>query len=88
MMNFQTTEDIYSAVRRLTGELERLGLDRPAGILAHRMTKVAWTTGSELLDELLKVLVGIQSAYAEQLPNAMREEITSLCESIRKARGK
>lgn len=86
MTDIQTTEDIYSVVRKVTGELERVGLDRPAAILTHRMTKVAWTTSGDLLDELLKVFAGIESEYAAQLPATLREEITSLCESIRRVR--
>ena len=56
MMLIETTKDIYSAVEELIQRLSSHPKSKLPVILDHRMHKVAWTTGDELLEELQKVL--------------------------------
>jgi len=49
-------EDLYPMVEDLIVRLRRDGASRLAAILDHRMHKVAWTSASELLEELRTVL--------------------------------
>jgi hypothetical protein len=51
-----TTGDLYKAVDELIVKLREAGNAELADVLDHRVHKVAWTSGSELLDELHTVL--------------------------------
>jgi hypothetical protein len=55
-MEVRSPEDLYPIVEELILRLKRDGATRLAAILDHRMHKVAWTTASELLEELRAVL--------------------------------
>jgi hypothetical protein len=55
-MEVRSPEDLYPIVEDLILRLKRDGATRLAAILDHRMHKVAWTTASELLEELRGVL--------------------------------
>ena len=52
----KTTENIYPVVELLIKQLKQHPASKLAAILDHRMHKVAWTTGDELIEELYKVL--------------------------------
>ena len=52
----QTTNDIYPAVEKLIIQLKEYPASNLSVILDHRMHKVAWTTGGELIEELYRVL--------------------------------
>lgn len=51
-----TPEDVYRSVNDLISALRAAGHEKLAGVLDHRLHKVAWTSGSELLEELRSVL--------------------------------
>lgn len=55
-MEVRAPEDPYPMVEDLIVRLRRDGASRLAAILDHRMHKVAWTSASELLEELRTVL--------------------------------
>lgn len=55
-MEVRAPEDLYPMVEDLIVMLRRDGASRFAAILDHRMHKVAWTSASELLEELRAVL--------------------------------
>jgi hypothetical protein len=50
------TYEIYDAVDQLIGSLRSAGQSKLANILYHRLHVAAWTTSSELLEELQVVL--------------------------------
>lgn len=56
MIQIKTASDIYPAVEELIKQLNQHPKSNLSAILNHRMHKVAWTTGSELLEELYTVL--------------------------------
>lgn len=68
-MEVRSPEDLYPMVEDLILRLRRDGATRLAAILDHRMHKVAWTTASELLEELRGVL-----AKADRKAEPLTEE--------------
>lgn len=56
MIQIQSPDDIYPAVEELIELLKQHSTSKLSVILDHRMHKVAWTTGDELLEELRSVL--------------------------------
>ncbi|MGH8489689.1 MAG: hypothetical protein ACREXS_12695 [Gammaproteobacteria bacterium] len=55
-MEHDSAKNIYAAVADLIKTLDAAGHHRIANVLEHRMYKVGWTSSSELLEELAKVL--------------------------------
>ena len=64
MIQIQSPDDIYPAVVELIALLKQHPTSKLSAILDHRMHKVAWTTGSELLEELRSVLTKVRSDEA------------------------
>lgn len=60
MIRLQSPDDIYPAVEELIILLKPHPTSKLSAILDHRMHKVAWTTGDELLEELRGVLTKAQ----------------------------
>jgi hypothetical protein len=56
MEEIRTVQDIYTSVDALVAELNSLKLSGLANTLSFRVHKVAWTSGSELLEELQAVM--------------------------------
>jgi hypothetical protein len=75
MIQVQTIEDVYPAVDELAVELKAAGHPRWAAILHHRMHMVAWTTRSELFEELQNVLTGDMESDGAKLPELLKEQI-------------
>jgi len=75
MKQIQTIEDVYSALDEMAGELQAAGQSRLAAILHHRLHQVAWTTRSELLEELHKLLTNALDSNQEELPLLLRQQI-------------
>ena len=61
MISIQTAENIYPAIEELIGLLQMHPTSKLSAILDHRMHKVAWTVGHELLEELRNVLTKARS---------------------------
>lgn len=68
-------EDIYPAVDELIAELPAAGAPLLANVLHHRMHRVAWTTRSELFEELREVLAGALRSDEELLRGALRDQV-------------
>jgi hypothetical protein len=71
----RTLDDLYSAVDELITELNSLNRTQLAGALRHRLHIVAWTTGSELIEELRSLLSEALSAHEEPLSLAAEQKI-------------
>ncbi len=56
MTNINKIEDIYPAIDELIKILAAENEQRISNILQHRMCKVSWTSRSELLEELQRIL--------------------------------
>jgi hypothetical protein len=75
MIPIRTLDDLYSAVDELITELNSLNRIQLAGALSHRLHIVAWTRGSELIEELRSLLSEALSAHGEPLPLAAEQKI-------------
>jgi hypothetical protein len=64
MIQIQSPDDIYPAVEELIELLKQHPTSKLSAILDHRMHKVAWTAGDELLGELRSVLTKARNAEA------------------------
>lgn len=56
MERISDIDKIYSKLEELIKFHKNMGEERLASILDHRMHKVSWTTGTELLEEVYKIL--------------------------------
>jgi hypothetical protein len=72
MKQVQTVEDVYPAIEELIVALETGNQSKLAAILHHRMHQVAWTTRTELFEELQNVFT-----------KALQSETVSLSESVK-----
>jgi hypothetical protein len=68
MKTIKTIEDVYLALDQFIEELRAKGDMEWANLLDHRLHKVAWTTHSELLEEVRAVLTS-RSAPNETVRN-------------------
>lgn len=82
MIDINTVEDVYPAVREIIGELKNAGLEKTAAILTHRMTKVPWNSRSELFEELEKVLSETTANHQSELPVALADQIQRVSRRI------
>jgi len=55
-LNYMKNHDIFTEIDQLISDLRAQNLNTLANILDHRLHRVAWTSGSELREELKKVL--------------------------------
>jgi len=84
MKQIQTVNDVYQAVNELITDLKVTGQIKLADILYHRMYLVAWTSGSELLEELQKVLMETLQSNDVRLPEAPKKQMLLIIEVIQK----
>jgi hypothetical protein len=84
MARMDTVSDIYAAVDELIAELRTTKEPKLSRILFHRLHEVAWTTGSELLDELRKVLTEALHTDTTELSPSARKAIESILTAMKK----
>lgn len=82
MLKIQTEEDIYPALDELIDELKTAGHLRLAAILNHRMRQVAWTTRSELFEELRNILTKTLESDEMKLSKLLKEQINQVLFAI------
>ena len=82
MIDVQTSQDVYPAVGELIALLEEAGHQRVAVVLRHRMYEVSWTSGSELLEELKKVLEGFTALDARTIDGALVDQMRAIIRVI------
>jgi bifunctional pyridoxal-dependent enzyme with beta-cystathionase and maltose regulon repressor activities len=82
MRQLQTIEDVYPAVEELIVELNRTTHSHLASILDHRMHQVAWSTGSELLEELQAVLREALDLQKEGMPESLVIQVQRVIQII------
>ena len=75
MKQVQTVADTYPALDELAVELKAIGQSGLAAVLHHRMHQVAWTTRSELFEELRNVLTKTMESERANLPEPLRKQI-------------
>jgi len=74
-------DNIYSLIDALIDLLRGIRDDRLAKILEHRMYKVSWTCGSELLEEISSVL----GSYVKDREQTMNPAVAELIREIQEA---
>ena len=82
MIPIRTLDDLYSAVDELIAELNSLNRTQLARVLHHRLHIVAWTTGTEAIEELKSHLREALSGHGEPLPIAAEEKAQRILTAI------
>ena len=86
MKQIQTTEEVYPAIEELIAELKLGSHSKLAAILHHRMHQVAWTTRSELFEELQSVLtkaLECETSLATPLRDQVHQVLTVVEKCLR-----
>ncbi|MFH0344659.1 MAG: hypothetical protein ACHBNF_21610 [Chromatiales bacterium] len=81
-MEHDSAKNIYAAVADLIKTLDAAGHHRIATVLGHRMYKVGWTSSSELLEELAKVLRNVLSETEPALDDQTVEKAQHILRTI------
>lgn len=76
-------QDVYRALDELGAELKAAGDSRLSAIIHHRLHEVAWTTRSELFEELDRVLTKALEPNEATLPQPLKEQIERVLRVIR-----
>jgi len=85
MIKIEKIEDIYPAIDELIIVLDKNDKQRYfSKVLKHRMYEVAWTTRSELLEEISKVLKDLIESKKNNLDDIIRSQIDEILNIIRK----
>lgn len=82
MKQIQTVEDVYPAIEDLIAELKPTNHSKLATILHHRMHQVAWTSRSELFEELQNVLTQALQSEIASFPEAARNQAQQILRAI------
>ena len=78
MKKIQSIIDVYPAIDELIIELKTVSQFKLADTLYHRLHQVAWTSGSELFEELQNVLEGALQSYEVDLSESIRSQIQQI----------
>lgn len=84
-MQIRSLEDIYPALDELISELALAGDSRLAAILHHRLHVVAWTTSSELYEEIQRIFAEPLRRDDPSLPQRLKEQIKTILSVIGKS---
>lgn len=82
MTTINSLNDLYAEIDRLIGKLKSAGHVRLADILFHRLHKVAWTSGSELQDELTRILEEALQGRPGNLEADLQQDIGSILSAL------
>jgi hypothetical protein len=85
-MTARTLDELYTAVEELIAELNSLDRAKLAGALSYRLHNVAWTTSSELLEELRSLLTEASRGDGEHLPVAVEQKVRYILSAIERFR--
>ena len=82
MKKIQTVADVYPAIDELMAELKVIGHFKLADTLYHRMYQVAWSSGSELLEELYDVFAEALLVNDVNFSESLRGQIQRIIDVI------
>ena len=82
MNNIKTVEDIYPAIEELIKEMRMCENIKLADILYHRMHKVAWTTRSELFEELKRTITTALQSKEYMFPENIKNQLQKIVKMI------
>lgn len=75
MADFKTIQDVYDELDTLVPQLKQDGQEKLANRIHHRMHKVAWTSGIELVRELQAVLTTPLQSDSEGYKPETKEQL-------------
>jgi hypothetical protein len=81
-MILRALDDLYAAVEELIVELNSVDRAKLASALSYRLHNVAWTTSSELLEELRSLLTEASRDDREHLPVALDQKVRHILSSM------
>jgi hypothetical protein len=84
MIEIQTTEDFYLALDALIVDLKAADQTQLSNILHYRVHNVAWTTRSELFEELQGVLTKALKSNELKLSKILKDHISQVLLFINK----
>ena len=70
---FKSVREFYEAIDRLIEWLKAEGKTEEADRLDHLFNKTAWTTGSELLGEIMLAMRKFKGKYSPELSKEIKE---------------
>jgi hypothetical protein len=82
MNEIKTVQDVYTSIDTMVAELNSLDFVRLANTLSFRVHEVAWTSGSELLEELQTVMSEALRTDGDSLPSSIKQEIENILRGI------
>jgi hypothetical protein len=82
MKNIDSINDLYAEVDKLIAKLKSSRNARLADALQYRLHKVAWTSGSELLDELATLLEEAARDGDRNLESELQQDIKVILGAI------
>ncbi len=82
MRNVTVIDDVYPAIKEIIQLLKETENEELSSTLDHRMYQVCWTTGNELLEELMNVLQNYM-ASDHFIENKMREHMKKIVAVIK-----
>jgi hypothetical protein len=80
---FKDIQEFYSFIKAITGKLSDNGFSNISEIINHRMYKVSWTTGSELLEELENVFSEFKKESWSLVSDELKSDINDCLEYLK-----
>jgi hypothetical protein len=77
-----SVDDVYAALKEVIPQLESVGKSKLAAVLTHRLYRVPWTTGHELLEELQRVLSDALASDARDVPKTLYDQLRRILVTI------
>jgi HPt (histidine-containing phosphotransfer) domain-containing protein len=77
------SSDLYAEIEGLIAKLESAGYRHLAEILSHRIHKVAWTSGSELMDELARTLEQVLQGDFGEIGANLQQDVRNVLNAVR-----
>lgn len=81
-MQIKSIDDVYPAIDEIIDAARAAGELHLATVLNHRMHRVAWTTRSELFEELQSVLTNSPGVEATAVPDEWKEQVNAVLSVI------
>lgn len=82
MMKIHSVEDVYPALDEIIAHLRTAGQAGLASLLHQRLHEIAWTTRSELIEELHSVLTQALKADRAHLPDSVAQQMEQVLRAI------
>jgi len=82
MIRMLSVTEVYAEIDKLVLALEAEGEKHFSLMLKHRLHSVAWTSGSELLEEIQAIFKEMLASSTSHLPEERKQNVARLLKSI------